>query len=101
MILYIRFYSFIKYFEIALKYFTLTSVFLPGSLKVEKAKYCNKGEISPECCNVAIGHVIKSFKKLGKTVYYRKDVQAFLKRQTGNTRPKVREMSEKLLIKTI
>jgi hypothetical protein len=70
-------------------------------LKVEKTKYYNRNEISPECCNVAVGHIIKSFKKLGKTVYYRKDVQAFLERQTRNTRPKVREMSEKLLIKTI
>jgi hypothetical protein len=66
-------------------------------LKVEKAQYYNKGNVSPECLNVAIGHVIKSFKKLGKRVYCRKDVQAFLKRQARNTRPKVRELSEKLL----
>jgi len=78
-----------------------TEVIINALLKVEKAKYYNKGEISPECRNVAIGHVIKSFKRLGERVYYRKDVQAFLKRQTVNTRPKVREMSKKLLIKTI
>ena len=70
-------------------------------LKVEKAQYYNKGNVSPECLNVAIGHVIKSFKKLGKRVYCRKDVQAFLKRQARNTRPKVRELSEKLLMKII
>jgi hypothetical protein len=74
-----------------------TEMIINALLKVEKARYYNKGELSPECCNVAIGHVIKSFKKLGKTVYYRKDVQKFLERQVRNTRPKVREFSEKLL----
>jgi hypothetical protein len=68
-------------------------------LKVEKATYYYKGEISPECRNVALGHVLKSFKKLGKETCCRKDIQEFLKRQIQNTRPKVRELSEKLLAK--
>ena len=87
--------------EIALNKPKYTEVIIPALLKVEKARYYQKGKISPECRNVAIGHVIKSFEKLGKNVYCRKDVQAFLKRQTRNTRPKVRELSKKLLIKTI
>jgi hypothetical protein len=78
-----------------------TEMIINAFLKVEKTKYYNKGVLSPECCNVAIGHIINSFKKLGKTVYSRKDVQTFLEKQTRNTRPKVREMSEKLLTKTI
>lgn len=78
-----------------------TEKIITALLKVEKAKYYNKSEISTECRNVAIGHVIKSFKKLGKNVYCRKDIHEFLKRQTQNTRPKVRELSEKLLMKTI
>jgi hypothetical protein len=87
--------------EIALNKPAHAEEIITALLKVEKTQYYNKGEISPECCNVAIGHVIKSFKKLGKNVYYRKDVQAFLKRQTKNTRHKVRELSRKLIMKTI
>jgi len=74
---------------------------LKALLKVEKAKYYSKGDLSPECRNVAIGHVIKSFDKFGEEVFAREDVKAFLKRQTKNTRPKVRQLAERLLRKTI
>ena len=73
---------------------------LKALLEVEKAKYYRKGCLSPECRNVALGHVIKSFDKFGKEVFEREDVKAFLKRQTDNTRPKVRQLSEKLLRRT-
>jgi len=72
---------------------------LGALLKVEKAKYYHKGELSPECTNVAIGHVIKCLEQFGKPVYQRNDVQNFLKRQTKNTRPKVKLMAEQLLDK--
>ncbi|MBM3709869.1 MAG: hypothetical protein FJW61_05560 [Actinobacteria bacterium] len=85
--------------EIAINRPEYTEEIINALLKVERANYYNKGKISPECRNVAIGHVIKSFKKLGREVYCRKDVQAFLKRQTQNTRSKVKELSEKLLLK--
>ena len=84
--------------EIAINKPEYAEEIITALLKVKKAKYYNKGKVSPECHNIAIGHVIKSFKKLGKKVYIRKDVQAFLERQTRNTRPKVRELSEKLLM---
>jgi len=74
---------------------------LKAFLKIEKAKYYYKGGLSLECRNVAIGHVIKSFDKFGKEVFGREDVKTFLKRQTKNTRPKVRQLAEKLLRKTI
>jgi hypothetical protein len=87
--------------EIAINKPGFSDEIITALLKVEKAKYYNKGEISPECRNVAIGHVIKSFQKLDTKVCCRKDVQAFLKRQTQNTRSKVKELSEKLLLKMI
>lgn len=74
---------------------------LSALLKVEKAVYLNKGEISPECTNVAIGGVIACLPKFGEDVYQRGDVKAFLKRQTKNTRKKVREMVEKLWLKYV
>jgi hypothetical protein len=82
--------------EIAINKPEFSDEIITALIKVEKAKYYYKGEISPECSNVAIGHVIKSFQKLDKKVCFRKDVQAFLKRQTQNTRTKVKELSEKL-----
>jgi len=87
--------------EIALNKPEFSDEIITALLRVEKAEYYYKGEISPECRNVAIGHVIKSFQKFDKKICYRKDVQAFLKRQTQNTRPKVKELSEKLLLKMI
>jgi hypothetical protein len=87
--------------EIAINKSERADEIVTALLKVEKAAYYYKGEISPECRNVALGHVLKSFKKLGKEIYCRRDVQEFLKRQTMNTRPKVRELSEKLLMKKV
>jgi hypothetical protein len=69
--------------EIAINKPEYSEEIITALLKVEKAQYYNKGQVSPECRNIAIGHVIKSFKKLGKKVYCRKDVQAFLKKQTS------------------
>lgn len=73
---------------------------LKALLKVEKAKYYRKGCLSLECRNVAVGHVMRSFDNFGSEVYGREDVKAFLKRQAKNTRPKVRQMAEKLLRRT-
>ncbi len=74
---------------------------LKALLKVEKAKYYRKGCLSPECRNVVLGHVIRSFDKFGSQIYGREDVKAFLKRQTKNTRPKVRQLAEKSLKKIL
>ena len=74
---------------------------LKALLRVEKAKYYRKGCICPECRNVTLGHVIKSFDKFGKEIFARKDLRAFLKRQTKNTRSKVRQLAEKLLRNTV
>lgn len=72
---------------------------LKALLTVEKNKYYNHGQISPECRNVVLGHVLNCLHKFGPKVNQQKDVSAFLKRQTKNTRPKVREMAQKLLDK--
>jgi hypothetical protein len=75
-------------------------IILGALLRVEKAKYYSKGELSPECTNVAIGHVIQCLEQFGEPACRRNDVKNFLKRQTENTRPKVKLMAEQLLIKT-
>jgi len=71
---------------------------IKGMLGVENAVYYNKGEVSPECTDVAIGHVVKSLKRLGKDISSRKDVQQFLKRQAANQRPAVSRLAKKLVL---
>ncbi|PIZ42956.1 hypothetical protein CO015_01535 [candidate division WWE3 bacterium CG_4_8_14_3_um_filter_42_11] len=74
---------------------------LKALLKVEETTYYIRGEISPECTKVAVGHVIKALGNFGRLVYRRKDVRNFLQRQTENTRPRVRETAEKLLAEKV
>ena len=69
---------------------------LKALLMVEKIKYYHHGQISPECRNVVLGHVINCLHKFGPSIYSQKEVKVFLQRQTKNTRPKVREMAQKL-----
>jgi len=70
---------------------------LKAILSVEKTTYYNKGEPSPECRNVVLGHVLNNLPNFGEDVFQREDVREFLDRQTKNTRPKVRSTAKKLL----
>jgi len=72
-------------------------VILKNLLNVEKAVFYSKGQVSPECRNVAVGAVLDSLEKFGENVCRKKEVRDFLKRQTKNTRPKVRQKAENLL----
>lgn len=69
---------------------------LNGILKVEKATYYNKGKPSFECRNVVIGHALDSIGEFDKKLIERKEVLAFIKRQTKNTRPTVQKRAKKL-----
>lgn len=66
-------------------------------LKVEKAKYYNKGLLSPECRNIAIGHVLNVFDDFKDELSNRKNIISFIKRQTKNTRPAVKKRAIILL----
>ena len=68
-------------------------------LKIEKAKYEHKGEVSPECNNVVCGHAIDSFEKFFEKVKNQKKIMAFIKRQLNNTRPSVKKRAEKFMKK--
>lgn len=57
---------------------------VPGILAVEGATY-----ETPECRNVAIGHVLGILAELGPAVCHRPDVAAFIRRQCANTRAAV------------
>ena len=66
-------------------------------LKAEKTSYENKGQLSPECNNIACGHAIDSFDKFYDIVRDKKPVLGFIKRQLNNTRKPVSIKAEKFL----
>lgn len=68
-------------------------------LKVEKAKYQNKGALSPECRNVAIGQAIDSFDEFFEMIENKAAVIRFVKRQLKNTREKVAKKAGKFIRK--
>jgi hypothetical protein len=68
-------------------------------LKVEKAKYVNKGAPSPECRNVAIGQAIDSFDAFFEQIADKAKVIAFVNRQLKNTRKQVVKKAERFLRK--
>jgi hypothetical protein len=68
-------------------------------LKVQKAKYLNKGVPSPECRNVAIGQAIDSFEKFFDKIEDKADVIRFVKKQLNNPREKVAKKAGRFIRK--
>ena len=66
-------------------------------LKVEKTNFLYKGEPSPECRNVAIGHAIDAFDQFFDRVASQKKIVNFVERQLGNTRKQVVKKAERFL----
>jgi hypothetical protein len=85
--------------KIALAKPELTQTITREILKVEKAKYERKGELSPECRNVAIGQAIDSFDKFFDQIDDKKAVIAFVKEQLKNTRKQVVKKAERFIRK--
>jgi hypothetical protein len=68
-------------------------------LKVEKVRYENKGQLSPECNNIICGHAIDSFEKFYDEIKDKKPITDFIKRQLNNTRKSVAKKAKKFLSK--
>jgi hypothetical protein len=66
-------------------------------LKVEKARYLNKGEPSPECRNVVIGQAIDAFDQFYDRIGPKTRVVNFVKRQLSNTRKQVVKKAERFI----
>ena len=66
-------------------------------LKVEKANYLNKGEPSPECRNVAIGHAIDALDQFYDRIGTKTKVLNFVKRQLKNSRKQVVKKAERFM----
>ncbi|MBN1804763.1 MAG: hypothetical protein JW837_05900 [Sedimentisphaerales bacterium] len=85
--------------KIALAKPELTERITQEILQVEKAEYESKGQPSPECRNVAIGHAIDSFDKFFEQIEDKKAVIAFVERQLNNTRKQVVKKAERFIRK--
>jgi hypothetical protein len=68
-------------------------------LKVEKARYKVRGQPSPECRNVAIGHAIDSFSQFFDHIEDKPTVLRFVKKQLKNPRPAVAKKAAQFLRK--
>lgn len=66
-------------------------------LKVEKGKYLHKGQLSPECRNVVIGHAIDTFDAFFANIEDKPTVLKFVRRQLKNTRPAVAKKATRFL----
>jgi hypothetical protein len=66
-------------------------------LRVEKARYTNRGRPSPECRNVAIGHAIDTFESFFEQIEDKAAVLKFVHRQLRNTRAPVAKKAARFL----
>lgn len=83
--------------EIALHKPSKRDQVLAELISVEKNNYVSKGKHSPECRNIAIGHVLDALAKFDKEDQNRIDVQKFIKRQCQNSRSSVQRTAEALV----
>lgn len=77
----------------------LTGKIVQEILKVKAARYEYKGELSPECNNVACGHVIDAFECFYDKIENKQPVIRFILDQRKNTRKSVALKAEKFLKK--
>ena len=75
--------------KIALSKPDLTDKIVAELLLVESVKIIRRGEPSPECRNVAIGHVLDALTPVKHSAAMRPHWTAFIERQTSNSRPAV------------
>ena len=70
---------------------------LPLLLDVDSRVFLHKGEVSPECKNVAKGHVLECFINLYARSSYQTQMRGFAKQNLENPRKQVRAKASKLL----
>lgn len=68
-------------------------------LKIDEHIFLYKGEESPECLNVAKGHIIDCFEQIYPKSAYKKEMLAFVLGNIDNTRSQVRIKAKKFLKK--
>jgi len=66
-------------------------------LDIDQHTFMNKGRPSPECLNVAKGHIIDCFAQIVPTTRYDQPILAFVRANQDNSRKQVREKAMRFL----
>ena len=72
-------------------------IVLPLLLDVDSRVFIHKGELSPECKNVAKGHILECFYNLYAHTSYQKEMRAFAEGNLENPRKQVCAKARRLL----
>ncbi|NTU89681.1 MAG: hypothetical protein HGA54_07230, partial [Actinobacteria bacterium] len=72
---------------------------IPKLLEIDKHTFLHKGEVSPECTNVAKGQLIDSFDSLYPYSHYKDQMLAFVQTNVDNPRQQVRVKAKRFLKK--
>lgn len=66
-------------------------------LNIDQHTFLHKGEVSPECLNVAKGQIIDCFNRIYPTSHYDKQIRTFVRVNVDNTRRQVRNKAKRFL----
>ncbi|MCJ7694823.1 MAG: hypothetical protein MUO40_05285 [Anaerolineaceae bacterium] len=66
-------------------------------LDIDQHTFLHKGMVSPECLNVAKGHIIDCFTRIVPTAQYEQPILAFVRANLDNSRKQVREKAKRFL----
>ena len=66
-------------------------------LNIDRQPFLNKGEVSPECLNVAKGHILNCFTRIYPSSFYKDEMRAFARANLDNPRRQVRQKAQKFL----
>jgi hypothetical protein len=80
-------------------YPTYESDIVPRLLDIDRHTFLHNEQISKECNNVAIGHIIDCFDKIYDKSNYKKEIKKFVEKHKNNTRISVKSKAIKLLRK--
>lgn len=72
---------------------------IPILLQIDGRRFLHQGEASPECLNVAKGHIIDSFAEIYESSAYKREMLAFADQNKDNPRNQVRIKANRLLKK--
>jgi hypothetical protein len=70
---------------------------VPSLLNIDSHVFIYHGEISPECVNVAKGHIIQCFTEIYPESEYKSEIVSFIKHNADNSRNQVRMKANKFL----
>ena len=83
------------------KYPGYEKVILPKLLNIDGHRFMHKNAVSPECVNVAKGHILDFFDKTYPNSKYKKDMLNFAEKNIDNTRNRVRIKAKAFLKKNL